>query len=81
MLGTDFAVMKERGSGLRKMYRLEADENDYSCGSGLNYQRQIKVCYCDVCGNEIYDEMHFFINNEDLCEDCASDLYRVYTED
>lgn len=37
--------------------------------------RNVKVICCDVCGDEICDEI-YSVDGEDLCEDCLKDRFR-----
>ena len=37
--------------------------------------RNVKVIYCDCCGEEICDEV-YEVEGEDLCEDCLKDKFR-----
>ena len=38
--------------------------------------RNVKVIYCDHCGDEIDSEDVYEVDGEDLCESCLKDMFR-----
>lgn len=44
-----------------------------------NYLEQLPTCA--ACGNPIEDDTLWLINGECYCEDCAREMYEVYTDD
>lgn len=46
----------------------------FPCLGSACPHRNVKVHYCDKCGEEI-DEI-FEVDGEDLCEECLKDMFR-----
>lgn len=41
-------------------------------------EKKLPVCTC--CGNPIYEDHYYLIDEETLCEDCLNDLFRKSTD-
>ena len=37
-------------------------------------KRNVKVCYCDRCGEEISFDKTYYYEGMDVCEDCLKDM-------
>ena len=45
------------------------------CRGSACPNQNVKVTYCDICGEEIQDEI-YEVNGQDLCEECLKDMFR-----
>ena len=45
-----------------------------SCMGGSCPNRNVKVCYCDKCGEELSCDDAYECDGFDLCEDCLRDM-------
>ena len=58
------------------------DYNDfYDDADDARAAAERKLPVCTVCGNTIYEDYYFLVDDETLCEDCMNDLYRKQTDD
>lgn len=46
----------------------------YPCEGNSCSKRNVRVHYCDKCGDEITDDV-YEVDGEDLCEDCLKEMF------
>lgn len=46
----------------------------YPCEGNSCPNKNVRVYYCDKCGEEITDEV-YEVDGEDLCEDCLKKMF------
>ena len=61
---------------------VQIENHCVDCANGLGCMGNacpkwnVKVVYCDCCGDDIDRDNWYNVNGEDLCEDCLKDMFR-----
>ena len=50
--------------------------SEMGCMGSACPNRNVKVIYCDCCGDEIDSDDGYEVDGEDLCESCLKDMFK-----